>query len=252
MSVLLNHDRGVSVITLNRPDKRNALNDEMIAGLGDALRQAAENTETRAILLNAAGKDFCSGADLESLAKIAEASFEENVADARKLAGLFLQFRKVGKPVIAAVHGRALAGGCGLAGSCDIVVAARSAVFGYPEVRIGFVPAIVMAFLRRSVSEKRAFELATRGGQFTAEEAFSFGLVNRVFADESFAADSFEFAAGYAALSQTAVAMTKRLLYEMDYKPLTEAVEQGIIINAEARMTEDCKNGIREFLEKRS
>lgn len=249
--VLTSADRGVSVITLNRPEKRNALNDELIAGLKNALEEAANDPDTYVILLKGSGKDFCSGADLESLERIAAASIEENLADARLLADLFIKIRKIDKPVIAAVHGRALAGGCGLASSCDLVVAAKSAIFGYPEIKIGFVPAIVMAFLRRSVPEKITFELTTRGRQFTAEEGFNYGLVNRVFDDETFPSDSFEYAADYSKFSRSAVKMTKRLLYDIDYNDLNSAIEKGIEVNARARMTEDCKSGIRRFLEKR-
>lgn len=226
--VLTSGDRGVSVITLNRPEKRNALNDELIAGLKNALEEAANDPDTYVILLKGSGKDFCSGADLESLERIAAASIEENLADARLLAELFIKIRKIDKPVIAAVHGRALAGGCGLASSCDLVVAAKSAIFGYPEIKIGFVPAIVMAFLRRSVPEKITFELTTRGRQFTAEEGFNYGLVNRVFDDETFPSDSFEYAADYSKFSRSAVKMTKRLLYDIDYNDLNSAIEKGI------------------------
>lgn len=250
--VLTKAEQGVFIITLNRPEKRNALNDELIAALKQALDEAAADAESAAVMINGAGKDFCSGADLASLEKIASATLEENRADARNLAELFLKIRSIEKPVIAAVHGKALAGGCGLASSCDLIVAAESAVFGYPEVRIGFVPAIVMAFLRRNVSEKKAFELATLGREFTAAEAFSIGLVNRVFDEATFDAESIKFSSKYGNISRSAVAITKRLLYKIDYSDLSSAIEVGIETNARARMSEDCRKGIRRFLEKRS
>src|SRR5688572_31057073 len=134
--LLIQNEGSVRTLTLNRPDKRNALNDALIGGLKDALRAADERHDLRAIVIRGAGKDFCSGADLESLRKISEASYEENLEDARNLADLFLLIRKVRIPVIAAVHGRALAVGCGLATACYLVIASRSARYGYPEVQI--------------------------------------------------------------------------------------------------------------------
>ena len=145
MTELLVEDKGsCRVLTLNRPEKRNALNDALVAALKNALREADENQDLRSIVIRGAGKDFCSGADLEALQKIATASYEENLDDARNLADLFSLIRKVRVPVIAAVHGRALAGGCGLATGCDLVLATKTARFGYPEVKIGFVPAMNM------------------------------------------------------------------------------------------------------------
>src|SRR5256714_5532452 len=178
----------VALVTLNRPEKRNALNDALVAALKDALRDADARDEVRAVVLTGAGADFCSGADLSALQKISESSVMENLEDARSLMELYVLIRSVRVPVVAAVRGRALAGGCGLATTCDIVLAASSARFGYPEVKIGFVPAIVLAILRRNVSEKRAFELVTRGTEITADEAERIGLVNQVFDDDAFEA----------------------------------------------------------------
>src|SRR5437660_5689925 len=186
-SVIYAVEGAVALVTLNRPEKRNALDDPLVAGLKSALRDADSREEVRAVLLTGAGADFCSGADLSALKKISEASVEENLEDARSLMELYALTRSVRVPVVAAVRGRALAGGCGLATACDIVLAASSARFGYPEVKIGFVPAMVMAILRRNVSEKRAFELITRGAEISAAEAERVGLVNQVFNDSDFA-----------------------------------------------------------------
>jgi methylglutaconyl-CoA hydratase len=153
-------------------------------------------------------------------------------------------------PVVAAVRGRALAGGCGLATACDLVLATRSARFGYPEVKIGFVPAMVMAILRRNVSEKRAFELITRGAEVSADEAASFGLVNHVFEDESFETEVEKYIAGFERVSRSAVMLTKRLLYQMDGMTFDAALQSGADTNAIARMTEDCRQGIARFLKK--
>jgi methylglutaconyl-CoA hydratase len=240
----------VLTLTLNRPEKRNALNDVLVQALKDALVAADADENLRAIVIRGAGKDFCSGADLESLRKISESSYEENLEDARSLAELFALIRRVKIPVIAAVHGRALAGGCGLATACDLVVATESARFGYPEVKIGFVPAIVMAFLRRNTSEKRAFEIATQGFEFTASEAERLGLVNHVVSDDTFEEEVARYAAVYENVSRSAVIMSKKLLYEMDSLSFDDAIEAGAKANAEARMSDDCKNGIARFLDK--
>jgi methylglutaconyl-CoA hydratase len=249
--VLLRIDSAIARITLNRPEKRNALNDELIAGLKQALNESGKNEQLRAIIVTGAGSDFCSGADLSALAKISGASVAENTDDARSLMELFIQIRQIHLPVIAAVRGRALAGGCGLASACDLVLAAKSARFGYPEVKIGFVPAMVMAILRRNVSEKRAFELITRAAEISADEALDFGLVNRVFPDENFETEVSNYAAGFTKLSATAVALTKTLLYQMDGMDFREAVEAGADVNVIARMTADCQTGINRFLEKK-
>lgn len=249
MSELLIQDEGsIRTLTLNRPEKRNALNDALVAGLKGALREADRDDSLRAIVIRGAGKDFCSGADLESLRKISESSYDENLEDARSLAELFAMIRRVRIPVIAAVHGRALAGGCGLATACDLVVASESARFGYPEVKIGFVPAIVMAFLRRNLSEKRAFEIATQGFEFSAAEAERLGLINHVVSEDTFDEEVARYAAVYDGVSRSAVGLSKKLLYEMDALGFDESVEAGAKANAEARMSDDCKRGIARFL----
>ena len=252
MATVISSDHGFyRVLTLNRPEKRNALNDELIADLKEALNEADLDEELHAVVLRGTGKDFCSGADLEALQKIATASYEENLADAQNLADLFTLIRKVRVPVIAAVHGRALAGGCGLATACDLVIATQTARFGYPEVNIGFVPAIVTVFLRRNVSEKRAFEMITQGFEFGAEHAFVVGLVNRIVSDETFDEDIFEYISIYEKVSRSAVMLSKELLYRMDGMSSDEAIKAGVETNAKARMTDDCKQGIARFLDRR-
>jgi methylglutaconyl-CoA hydratase len=248
--VLYSVDNSVARVTLNRPEKRNALNDELIAGVKSSLAAAHADDQVRAVLLLGAGKDFCSGADLEALKKIADASVAENLDDARSLMELFLLIRQVRVPVIAAVTGRALAGGCGLATACDLVLASSNARFGYPEVKIGFVPAMVLAILRRNVSEKRAFELLTRGDEITADYAHQIGLVNQVFSEETFIESVDSYVQKFATTSQSAVALTKKLLYQVDSLSFAEALETGVDVNVIARMTEDCQQGIAKFLKK--
>ena len=248
--LIIDTNGSIRTLTLNRPEKRNALNDGLVAELKSALKAADDNEDLRALVIRGAGKDFCSGADLSALQKIAGASYEENLADAKNLAELFAMPRKMKVPVVAAVHGRALAGGCGLAIACDIVLTTESARFGYPEVKIGFVPAIVTAFLRRNVSEKRAFELLTRGFEFTAQEANFLGLVNRIFPEEGFEAAVIDYASAYAKLSASAVQLTKSLLYRMDNVGFDDSISLGTEANVQARMSEDCRRGIARFLDK--
>src|ERR1043166_7890799 len=210
--VLYSVEGAIARLTLNRPEKKNALNEAVIAAFKENLGYASENAQVRVIVLSGAGSDFCSGADLSALQKIAQASVDENVEDARSLLELFSLIRQIPVPVVAAVRGRALAGGAGLASACDLVLASASARFGYPEVKIGFVPAMVMAILRRNVSEKRAFELVTRGAEISAEEAHAFGLVNQVFADADFEDQVTDYVRAFEKTSKSAVAL-KTLLY---------------------------------------
>lgn len=248
--ILTSTEGGVRSIALNRPEKRNALNDSLVAELKTALREADSDENLRAIVIRGAGKDFCSGADLSALQKIATASYEENLEDAKSLAELFSIIRKVKMPVIAAVHGRALAGGCGLAMACDLIVADSTARFGFPEVKIGFVPAMVAAIVRRNMSEKDAFATLTLGYEIPAVELSGTGLVHKILNDESFDEDVIAFAKQYEKLSRSAVEMTKKLLYEIDGLSFDEALQAGAEVNAKARMTEDCKEGIARFLQK--
>jgi len=242
---------GIARITLNRPEKRNALDGEMVAELKAAFSASAGDDACRVVLLTGAGTDFCSGADLAALEKTAQNSVLDNMADARSTADLFLMMRNHPRPVIAAVQGRALAGGCGIATACDIILAAQSAQFGYPEVSIGFVPAMVMAILRRSVSEKAAFELVITGETVFAARAHELGLVHRVFGDEQFLAEVEAYVAKLAAKSASAIMLSKRLLYNMDSMSFEAALQAGVEINAIARQTDDCRKGVERFLKKK-
>jgi methylglutaconyl-CoA hydratase len=248
--IIVETENHLRTITLNRPEKRNALNDALIDSVKRALREANADESLRAVVIRGAGKDFCSGADLSALQKIAESDVLENLWDAENLMELLALIRRIKIPVIAAVHGRALAGGCGLATACDIVVAAKSARFGYPEVKIGFVPAMVMAILRRNLPEKKSFELITQGFDFAAEEAEKMGLINRVFEDETFEADVKNYVGAYEKVSRSAVVLSKKLLYQMDGMTFDAALETGAEVNAIARLTEDCRRGIAKFLNK--
>ena len=237
-------------ITLNRPQKRNALDRDSILRIRTLLAEARQDESARVILLSGEGKDFCSGADLSELQRIRDAGTLENFEDARILGELFQEMRRHPLPIIAAVRGRALAGGCGLATACDLVLASQDAQFGYPEVNIGFVPAMVMAILRRSIGEKQAFDLLTTGRIVNAQEALALGIVNAVYADDAFASAVEDYASRMAARPASAVQLTKRLLYHMDGMGFDAAIDSGAQMNAIARMTADCRKGIDRFLKK--
>jgi methylglutaconyl-CoA hydratase len=241
----------VAFVTLNRPGKRNALNDQIIAELRDAMIEAEADDQSRVVILRGAGKDFCAGADLAQIEKSAQASVLENLEGASRMADLFLTMRGLKKPVIAAVHGRALAGGAGLASACDLVIAARSAQFCYTEVRIGFVPAIVMSIARRNLGEKRAFEILATGKTFSADEAAVIGFINRVCDDADFESEVEKYAAEISQLSASALMLTKRLLYQIDSMSFEQAIRAGVDLNIIARQTPDCQDSIRKFLSKK-
>jgi len=250
-AVLFAVQGGVARITLNRPEKRNALNDAMIGGLKNLLRRGDQDESVRVIVIAGAGSDFCSGADLAALQKISTASVSQNLEDARTVMELFMLIREVRVPVIAAVHGRALAGGCGLALACDIVLAASSASFGFPEVKIGFVPAMVMAILRRNVPEKKAFELITLGDEIGAKQAEALGLINHAFDDNELETEVEKVAHRFGKISSSAIGLSKSLLYQIDGLALEGALSAGADVNAIARMSEDCQRGIERFLKRR-
>jgi methylglutaconyl-CoA hydratase len=249
--VLYSVEQAVARITLNRPEKRNALDDQLVTGVRESLDHSAKDVEVRVVVVCAAGKDFCAGADLEELQRVENAGAMENLADARRLADLFLAMRRHPRPIVAVVQGRALAGGCGVATAADIVIASESAQFGYPETKIGFVPAMVMSILRRSVAERRAFELLAMGEVISARVALEIGLINRVYADSSFDKDVQAYVAQLAARSPSALALTKSLLYQIDGQSFESALSAGVQANAFARFTDDYRRGIHEFLKKR-
>jgi methylglutaconyl-CoA hydratase len=239
---------GILTLTLNRPAKRNALNTELIDLLHQSLERADLDGEVRAVVVRGAGKDFCAGADLDELLASAERSLAENEAAALRLGTVFRRIRELPKPVLAVIHGRALAGGAGLATACDLVIAAASAQLGYPEIQRGFAPAMVMALLRRLVGEKIALDLVLTGRVLSAEEARSAGLVTRVVADADLERESLGLATQLAGASATALGITKRLFYELDTRTLADGIALGARVNAVARATPDFRQAIAAFL----
>jgi methylglutaconyl-CoA hydratase len=241
---------GVLSLTLNRPAKRNALNQELIEHLHQALERADLDADVRVILLRGAGKDFCAGADLDELLASSDRSPSENEASAFRLGSLFQRLRDMPKPVLAMVQGRALAGGAGLATACDLIVAAARAQLGYPEIQRGFAPAMVMALLRRLVGEKIALDLVLTGRILTATEAEEVGLISRVVPDERLEPEAFSLAAELANTSPSALAFTKQLFYQLDGLSLSEGIARGARVNATARATPDFRDAIARFLGK--
>lgn len=242
---------GVGRITLARPEKKNALDRPMADEIVQALESLASAAETRVVLIDAEGDDFCAGADLEALESLVGADREAQLEDARALGRVFTTIRQLPVPVVAAVRGRALAGGAGLATACDLVLAHPDATFAYPEVRIGFVPAMVMTILRRIVPERQAFDLAITGRSVSAGEAEKLGLVSRVVADEPFGAKVDEICGAIARSPREAVRRTKKLFYELEGRPFESGIAHGAQANAEARMTDEFREGVQRFLQRR-
>ncbi len=241
---------GVLTLTLNRPEKRNAIDAPMVDAVLEHLERADLDAEVRVVAIRGAGRDFCAGADLAELLASTDKSAAENEASAARLGEVFTGIRRLPKPVVAVVHGRALAGGCGLATACDLVVAHAGATFGYPEVKRGFVPALVMAALRRAVGEKVAFDLVSTGRMLSAQQAQQLGLVSRVFAAPSFEQDSTALLKELARSSGSALALIKQQLYEIDGRSFEDAIALGAKVNAVARVTPDFKAAVAAFLKK--
>ncbi|MFY9676026.1 MAG: enoyl-CoA hydratase-related protein [Terriglobales bacterium] len=244
------HEAAVATITLNRPDKRNAISYELIADLLRALDEV-RNSSARVLILTGAGKAFSSGMDLENLKELIGRTPEQNIADSRTMVSLFRSLYEFHKPTIAAVNGAAIAGGTGLALLCDFTLAVPEAKFGYTEVRIGFVPAIVSTFLLRQVGEKIARDLLLTGRIFDAEEAMRIGLLTQIVPPEKLMDRARELAAQLIENSPVSLAYTKRLLTDHARAELDEKIEAAIRENAGIRATHDFREGISSFLEKR-
>ncbi len=241
-------EEGVAWLELNRPDKRNALNGKLVQALSEAVRDVTALDRVRLVVVSGAGKDFCAGADLKELEMSRAKGPVAGMRDADRLAQVFLQMRRCPKPVVAAVHGRALAGGCGLATAADLIVAREDAEFGYPEVGVGFVPAMVAALLRRKVGEAQAFALLAGGERIRADEALRLGLVHRVWPASEWEESLSAYAARWAGLPSTAVGLTKRLLYGLDGVGLEDGMRRGAEMNALARSTNEFADGVQAFL----
>ena len=237
-------------ITLARPEKKNALDRQTAEELAQALFALSE-APVRVVAIEGQGSDFCAGADLSALEGMLDAPRQEHIDDAKALGHVFHTIRRMDKPVVALVRGRAYAGGAGLATACDIVLAHEEARFAYPEVTIGFVPAMVMTMLRRCVGEKQAFDLVSSGRVLKAEEAKSMGLVSRVFAAREFDQLSQSVLNQLAEQSPSAMAATKTLFYKLDDLGFLDGISAGIVANADARATPAFREGVKRFINRK-
>jgi len=249
-TIELSFDSRIATLTLNRPEKRNAISYELIDDLLAGLREVADSSAL-VLILTGAGKAFCSGMDLENLKALTGRSAEQNVKDSETMAKLFRSLYDFPKPTIAAVNGPAIAGGCGLATLCDFTLAAPEAKFGYTEVRIGFVPAIVSTFLLRQVGEKNARDLLLTGKIIDAAEAHRLGLVNEIVPADKLTERTRELAAQLMENSPASLAFTKRLLSEHARAVLDSQIKSAVRENASIRATQDFREGVTSFLEKR-
>jgi len=250
VTILVTEEAGIRTITLNRPERRNAMTPEMQQELIAALEEAAAET-CRVVVLKGAGDAFCSGLDLSVLQSLNDKPASDHRADAERIATLFRTLYELPKPTIAAVHGPAIAGGTGLATLCDFTLAVPAAKFGYTEARIGFVPAIVSAFLALQIGDKRARDLLLTGRLFDAGEAYRLGLVNEVVRPDALEERVRALAQSLAANSPQSQAATKRLLAAQNKAWLDAAIAQAMEANAQARETPDFHEGIAAFLDKR-
>lgn len=236
--------------TLNREDKRNAIDTAMIDALLGTLERADLDAAVRVVAIRGAGRDFCAGMDLNELLASADQSLDQNRKAALHFAEIFVRMRRLPKPVVALVQGRALAGGCGLATACDLILASESAQFGYPEVQRGFVPAIVMTMLRRTIGEKIAFDLATTGRLLDGTEAAAAGLASRVYDDADFEEQAGEVLRVLAEASASALAFTKQQFYQLDGLDFEAGLRLGADVNAVSRSTPDFRAALSAFLRK--
>lgn len=240
----------IGILTLNRPEKRNALHPELVKQMKVKLSQIEKDGNVKVLIITGEGKSFCAGADLEYLNKLRDFSTLENEEDSKDLSELLLMIYNLPKPVIAAVNGAAIAGGCGLASTCDFIVADESnASFGYSEVKIGFIPAMVSTFLIRRVGEGIAKQMLLSADVITAKRSYEIGFTN--YLSSNVLQFSMELASKLSKNSQNSTAMTKDLIRKVADLPVNEAVEYSVKLNAISRTTDDFKKGINHFLNKK-
>lgn len=249
-TLLLDHQGDVAKLTLNRPEKRNAISTRMICELQSAL-DAIEQSKARVVIVTGAGKAFCAGMDLEMLSAIAKQTPHENQEDSKRMAKMFRRIWSYTKPMIAAVNGPALAGGCGIATLCDFTLASTEAKFGYTEVKIGFLPAIVSVFLTRQIGDKRSRDLLLTGRIIEPPEAKEMGMVTEIVPADRLMERAHELANVLIAASPGSLTRAKRLLTTAAAAAVDQDLERAVLENARIRCTPDFKEGLASFLEKR-
>lgn len=248
---ILIEDKGLTKhIILNRPEKRNSLDEEMIEELTGVFRKMSDDTNTKTIVLSGAGGNFCSGLFLDYLQKISEYDILQNKDDSKKFKDLLLSIYTCKKTVIAMVDGYALAGGCGIASACDLIVTSNTAQFGYTEVKIGFIPAIVMIFLLKKVSESHAKDLLLTSKFITGDEAHRIGFANYVSAQSELENTVERLSADLNKLPMSSLSLTKEMFKNVSSMSFDAALEYAVDLNAITRMTEECKSGVKNFLTK--
>jgi len=249
-TLLLEYEGDIAKLTLNRPDKRNAISARMICEMMAALDEI-EQSKARVVIITGAGKAFCAGMDLEMLSAIAKQTPHENQEDSKRMAKMFRRIWSYTKPMIAAVNGPALAGGCGIATLCDFTLAAPDAKFGYTEVKIGFLPAIVSVFLTRQIGDKRSRDLLLTGRLVEPQEAKEMGLVTEIVPADTLMHRAYELASILIAASPSSLTRAKRLLTSAAAAGVDQDLERAVLENARIRCTPDFKEGLASFLEKR-
>ena len=249
-NILYKEENGIAEVTLNRPEKMNSLDETLIAELIELFKDISSNKNVRVVILTGAGGNFCSGLYLDYLQKISEFDLEQNRADSRRFKDMLLGIYSCSKPVIAKVSGYALAGGCGIATACDFIVADDTTKFGYTEVKIGFIPAIVMMFLLKRVSETHAKDLLLTARFINSDEAHRMGLINFAVKKEELDGKVKNLCEQLMKNSANSLFLTKEMFCNVSNMHVEDALEYACDINAKTRMSADCKKGIAEFLNK--
>lgn len=243
-------NNGAAEIVLNRPEKMNSLDEELIEDLTGMMNDFSNNDEVKAVIITGAEGNFCSGLYLDYLQKISEYDIMQNKEDSRKFKNMLLSIYNCSKPVIAKVKGYCLAGGCGIASACDIIVADETAKFGYTEVKIGFIPAIVMLFLMKRVSETHAKDLLLTARMIGSEEAYRMGLINHSVSSSEIDSKADELCTTLMKNSGSSLKLTKEMFSNISSMDFNKALEYACDMNAITRMTPDCREGIAKFLSK--
>lgn len=249
-NILYKVDNGTAEIVLNRPEKMNSLDEELIFDLTDMMKDFSVNEEVQVVVITGANDNFCSGLYLDYLQKISEYDILQNKEDSRKFKNMLLSIYSCSKPVIAKVKGYCLAGGCGIASACDIIVADETAKFGYTEVKIGFIPAIVMPFLLKRVTETHAKELLLTAGMIDSNEAYRMGLINYSVKSNEIDQKVIEICETLKKNSPSSLKLTKDMFSSISGMDFAKALEYACELNAITRMTPDCKAGVQKFLSK--
>jgi methylglutaconyl-CoA hydratase len=247
-NILYNVTDGVAEVVLNRPEKMNSLDEFLISELTGLFNQISDNKDIKAVVLSGAGENFCSGLYLDYLQKISKYDIAENKVDSQNFKKMLLSIYYCSKPVIAKISGYALAGGCGIATACDIIIADESAKFGYTEVKIGFIPAIVLPFLMKRVPETHAKDLLLTARIISSDEAYEIGLINRITSKDELDSEVKELCNLFVKNSSNSMALTKEMFRNVPAMTFEDALDYACDLNANTRMTEDFKNGIAKFL----